>query len=244
MRINMSVQPDDVTCGPTSLHSIYSYYGDAITLKEVIKSITYAQNGGTLAAYLGQHALQRDYNAELYVFNMDIFDPTWFSPRKLNSHQLIAKLTAQKTAKSSARIQESSAAYIKFLELGGKILYHELTVALLKIFFNRNTPVITGLSATYLYQNSREVDNAGILVADDVNGYPTGHFVVLCGYNKNKRHIVVADPHRENPISHDVFYNVGISRLINSIMLGVLTYDGNLLVITPKERIYEANSNN
>lgn len=46
--------------------------------------------------------------------------------------------------------------------------------------------------------------------------------------------MIVADPHRENPLSHDNYYKVSSNRLINAIMLGVLTYDANLLVIQPK----------
>jgi hypothetical protein len=29
-------QPDYTTCGPTSLHAVYSYFGDSVTLPEVI----------------------------------------------------------------------------------------------------------------------------------------------------------------------------------------------------------------
>ena len=45
--------------------------------------------------------------------------------------------------------------------------------------------------------------------------------------------MIVADPYRENPISGDNLYVVRMDRLINSILLGVLTYDANLLVIYP-----------
>ena len=58
--------------------------------------------------------------------------------------------------------------------------------------------------------------------------------MILCGYDEQKRHVVVADPHRENPLSHDNYYKVSSNRLINAIMLGVLTYDANLLIIQPK----------
>jgi hypothetical protein len=30
-------QPDYTTCGPTSLHAVYNYYGDPIDLATVIK---------------------------------------------------------------------------------------------------------------------------------------------------------------------------------------------------------------
>ena len=45
----------------------------------------------------------------------------------------------------------------------------------------------------------------------------------------------VADPVEPNPLGKDKLYSVGFGRLINSIMLGILTYDANLLVIEPKK---------
>ena len=43
----------------------------------------------------------------------------------------------------------------------------------------------------------------------------------------------VADPYQPNP-AKERYYEVGINRLICSILLGVLTYDANLLVISPQ----------
>lgn len=54
-------------------------------------------------------------------------------------------------------------------------------------------------------------------------------------YDAKKRLVVVADPHPTNPLFKDNYYKVSVNRLINSIMLGVLTYDANLLIIEPKE---------
>ncbi|HAU0282044.1 TPA: peptidase-C39 like family protein, partial [Legionella pneumophila] len=39
---------------------------------------------------------------------------------------------------------------------------------------------------------------------------------------------------KKNPVSGDNYYTVSIHRLINAIMLGVVTRDGNLLIIEPK----------
>ncbi|HET9843657.1 MAG TPA: peptidase-C39 like family protein [Gammaproteobacteria bacterium] len=234
-KVEISTQPDDETCGPTSLHAVYQYYGDAIPLEAVIHEVSRVRNGGTIAPLLGLHAIQRGYEAYIYVYNLDVFDPTWFYPKKLNSTELLKKLALQETYKNSPRFVEFSSAYRQFIEVGGEIRFQDLTVALLKEYFNANIPILTGLSATYLYQSSREVETKdGLGIFDDLRGLPLGHFVILCGHDENKRKIVVADPHRENPISHDNYYKVPVSRLINSIMLGVLTYDANLLIIKPK----------
>lgn len=237
IKINIHTQPDDETCGPTSLHAIYNFYNDNISLESTINQVERSHTGGTLAPMLASHALARGYRAHIYSYNLDIFDPSWFHPRKLSPQRLIKKLDKQLLYKYSRRITESSAAYKKFLSLGGDVYFRDLTIGLLKHYFERNIPILTGLSATYLYQSKREIETStGMSIYDDLKGGPCGHFVILCGYDETKRHIIVADPHRENPISHNNYYKVSVGRLINSIVLGVLTHDANLLVIVPDKQ--------
>jgi len=57
--------------------------------------------------------------------------------------------------------------------------------------------------------------------------------VVLVGYDPNEREVFVADPLLPNPVSPDHIYSVEIDRLVNAILLGITTYDGNLLILTP-----------
>lgn len=240
IRIDIHTQPDDETCGPTSLHAIYQYYNDKISLETVINEVERSHSGGTLAPLLAKHALARGYAAQIFAYNLDIFDPSWFHPRKLKPRRLIKKLNDQLLYKSSTRIVESSLAYQAFLSMGGELHFRDLTVGLLKHYFEQRIPILTGLSATYLYQSEREMeDSGGVSIYDDLKGGPCGHFVVLCGHDDKKRHVVVADPHRENPLSHNNYYKVNVSRLINSIMLGVLTHDANLLIIAPKDLAME-----
>lgn len=235
MNIIMTTQPNDVTCGPTSLHAIYQYYGDNIPLDDVVSEVRQLETGGTIAVFLGEHALARGYNATLYVYNLDIFDPTWFYPTHISCTELIEKLKAQMAyKKSDVRLTQACQAYCDFLEKGGTIQTKELTINLLKNYFKNNTPIIAGLSCTYLYQSPREITGAhGELIRDDIRGIATGHFVVLSGYDDEENRILVADPH-ENPLSPDNYYHVDRYRLIHSILLGTVTHDANLLVITPK----------
>jgi hypothetical protein len=58
--------------------------------------------------------------------------------------------------------------------------------------------------------------------------------VVLSGYDKRLRRVLIADPLRQNPYSEAQEYEVDINRLICAIMLGILTYDANLLIIEPR----------
>lgn len=225
-------QPDDVTCGPTSLHAVYNFFGDKISLQKVISEINYLNSGGTLAVMLAIHALKRNYQATIYTYNLEVFDPSWFTVKT----DLKAKLLEQKKYKTSKKLHHATNAYLEFLTLGGEIKFINLTPSLLNKFFKMNIPILTGLSATYLYNCAREAWGGNQSVYDDVKGKSTGHFVVLSGYNNETHDVIVADPYRENPVSHDNYYSVKVSRLINSIMLGVLTYDANLLVIEPKEK--------
>jgi hypothetical protein len=48
--------------------------------------------------------------------------------------------------------------------------------------------------------------------------------------------VAVADPLKKNPIAVSAYYSVNIYRLICAIMLGILSYDGNLLIIHPKKK--------
>jgi hypothetical protein len=233
----MQSQPDDETCGPTSLHAIYKYYGLDIPLEEIIQNVDRSLSGGTLTPMLGTHALQQGFQTTIYIYNLTIFDPTWFHNGEVDNQFLIEKLDAQMRYKNDPYITKETMAYFEYLKLNGKIRLQSLKIDLLKKYFKRGIPIVTALSATYLYRSSREYFTPeGKSVYDDIRGTPCGHFVVLCGYDPKKRLIIIADPHPANPLFKNNYYKVSINRLINSIMLGVLTYDANLLIIEPKER--------
>lgn len=233
--LKISTQPDDESCGPTSLHAIYQYYGLDIPLQHLVETVDRSVSGGTLAPMLGKHALQNGFKSTIYINNVDIFDPTWFHHGQADNQFLIAKITEQLKYKNTPEMERVSEAIMEYLALGGVFRFETLKVQLLKRYFNRQIPIITGLSATYLYKCAREVfSDSGEASYDDVRGEPCGHFVILCGYDDTHRHVVVADPHRENPISHNNYYKVSVNHLINAILLGVLTYDAALLIIEPQ----------
>ncbi|RNI27716.1 peptidase-C39 like family protein [Rufibacter immobilis] len=232
--LRILTQPDDSTCGPTSLHAVYQYYQDILPLEQVISEVSFLEEGGTLGVMLGCHALRRGYRARIYTYNLHVFDPTWF---KLKNDDLVKNLREQMLYKGDPKLHIASKAYIEFLELGGEICHKDLTVDLLDNYFSKGIPLLTGLSATYLYNCARERTNdRGEAIYDDVRGEPLGHFVVLAGFDneQEKEHVIVADPYQENPLFRNNYYNVTISRLINAIMLGIVTYDANLLAIEPK----------
>ena len=234
--IKINTQPNDETCGATCLHAIYRHYGLDISLTEVIAGLRQSLSGGTLATLVGRHALEHGFNVTVYTNNLFVVDPSWFDLNGKSDGKLISdKLREQLKYKNDPHIVSITESCLEYFKLGGKMRFQTLDSHLLNSFFQKKTPVITGLSATYLYRCPRELfTEEGIAVYNDVRGAPCGHFVVLCGYDEEEKHVVVADPHRENPLAHNNYYSVDIHRLINAIMLGVITSDGTLVVIEPK----------
>lgn len=230
LKLPMKRQPDDVTCGPTCLQSIYAYFNDNIALESVIKEVPMLETGGTYASKLGVHALKRGYKAEIWTFNVNIFDPTWF---ELSNEELIDKLVQQKNYKKNRKLRTSSEGYIEFLENGGQLHFDDLNVELLFSALKDGRPVIAGLSSTFLYRSIREDPRSN--ANDDVKGRPAGHFVILTGIDMDARTVQITDPYFPNAISEIQTYTVTTSRLMGALLLGVVTYDANLLVITKKE---------
>jgi hypothetical protein len=232
-RLQILPQPNDVTCGPTCLQAIYQFYGKNITLEKVIAEIKYLPEGGTLGVYLGLHALAQGFEVTINVINLEVFDPTWF----VGQVDLVAKLQEQLKYKKKVKIRLTSEAFIEFLQQGGKVISHDISSRFLKAAFDKNIPLLTGLSATHLYRCAREVtEENDRSVYDDVRGEPSGHFVVLNGYESDSKRILVADPYERNPLTKSSIYKVRVSHLINAIMLGALTYDTNLIFITPNRK--------
>jgi hypothetical protein len=110
----------------------------------------------------------------------------------------------------------------------------------LKKYLAQNVPILVGLSATYLYNSPREYTIQNRSYYDDLKGYPVGHFVVLYGMNEMDQ-VDVADPYKGNPISKDNYYQVPVNKLLSAIMLGIMTYDANLLIISKEELNNEKN---
>jgi hypothetical protein len=228
--VEMLTQPDDYTCGPTCLHSVYRYHGDEVDLEQVISEVPRVAGGGTLDVLLGCHALRRGYDATIFTYNVQLFDPTWFRSEQTD---LAENLRRQMECKPAPILRVATLAYLEFLELGGQLRFEDLTGALIRKYLSRSVPVLTGLSATYLHRTAREY--GPLCEPDSVRGEPTGHFVVLCGYNKETREVLVADPLATNPVSGGNRYVVSIDRVICAILLGIITYDANLLIIEPRK---------
>jgi hypothetical protein len=225
LHLEIQPQPDATTCGPTCLQAVYRYYGDELSLQTVIAETGRLDEGGTLAVLLGCDALRRGYRATIYTNNLQVFDPTWFGSTAVD---LKERLRAQDEAKRVPRLHVATEAYLEFLDRGGKLSFEDLTPSLIRKYLRRGIPILSGLSATFLYRSARERSDNEF---DDVRGEPVGHFVLLAGYHPESKQVLVADPLLPNPMADGHRYLVRIDRVVAAILLGVVTYDANLLII-------------
>ncbi|MDA0283652.1 MAG: hypothetical protein O3B13_01855 [Planctomycetota bacterium] len=223
-------QPDESTCGPTALHAVYQYFDDELPLQQVIDEVETVNSGGTLGVLLGLHSLKRGYQATLYTCNLHVFDPTWFNP---DAGPLIDCLQAQMKVKDDPKLQTASQAYIEFIQLGGQLRMEDISVELIRQYLSRGIPILSGLSMTWLYRDQRESVVTG--KDDDIGGEPVGHFAVLCGLDSATENVLIADPYEANPHSDGHHYEISLERVLCAILLGIVTYDANLLVIEPRD---------
>lgn len=228
LQVERRPQPDDVTCGPTALWQVYRYYGLEVDLEAVIAETARNPDGGTLAVYLGVAALRRGFRPTLYPYSLQVFDPTW---KELSREALLDKLRRRAERVSQRpRLSRVIAAWIELLEQEGEVRFREFSRDLLVELLAEGRPILTGLSATYLYQTPRERGSG----YDDVGGDPVGHFVVVSGYDPTHDEMVVCDPSTHIPFVHEAGrYPVKTDRLIRSILLGLYTYDAVLMVLDP-----------
>jgi hypothetical protein len=223
-------QPTLTSCGPTCLHAVYAFHDLHVSIDELIETIPPVESGGTLAVLLGLDALRRGFRVELYTCNLRIFDPTWFPADAPTMMDHLRKRQKVVTSKRQAAAIQS---YMEYVEAGGQLYYEDLSRALLVNILERGLPVLTGLSATALYREPREIPETN--KPDPIRGEPVGHFVVLSGMDERKENVCVGDPFDPNPVAPDRHYIMPFDRLVHSILLGVLTYDGNLLIISKLE---------
>ncbi|MCR9294942.1 MAG: C39 family peptidase [bacterium] len=245
--IEIRTQPTDSTCGPTCLWAVYKYWKQPCHWPQLLEQVEQLPGGGTLAVHLAIDALRRGLQATISTYNLQLFDPTWFrhQAEPYFPEYLSTKLVEQKSRKSQdpqadqIRLAASTEAYLEFLKLGGRLQMQPLEESLITNALHRGVPILCGLSATYLYQESRERNlefrapgpHSPTAKPDDTGGYPVGHFVVVYGFDPSSGDVEVADPMHENPFSDSHRYRAPFSQLATALLLGIVTYDANLLFI-------------
>jgi peptidase C39-like protein len=221
-------QPTETTCGPTCLHALYHYWGGEALLSEVIGRTRALERGGTFAVFLACDALSHGYDATIYTYNLMVFDPVWFA----RGVDVAARLEAQRLVKGDPRLLHATEGYLEFLRLGGRLRFTDLSPVLVRGLLRRGLPILTGLSSTFLYRSPREYGIEDI--PDDIRGTPSGHFVVIAGFDRKARKVLVADPYAPHPYGGTHEYWIRMDRVLNAVLLGIVTHDANLLVIAPR----------
>ena len=224
-------QPDEVTCGPTCLQAIYRYWREDESLEALIARTGKLDEGGTFAVLLACDALRQGYEATIYTYNLNVFDPSWFAHHDVD---ISDRLRRQREVKSDYRLRHATDGYLEFLSLGGRLRMKDLSRGLVFGLLRRGLPILSGLSSTYLYRVAREFGTED--TPDDIRGTPSGHFVVIAGYDHERRKLLVVDPYQPNPFAGAHKYWLGIDRVLGAVLLGIVTHDANLLVIRPRDR--------
>ncbi len=248
LELEIQPQPNDSSCGPTCLAAVYRYWNDQVDLTQLISETRQLDGGGTLAVHLACHALDRGYDARITTYNLNVFDPSWFASTdgSVANDYLAQKLQQQLAAKRSRddvdveRLRVATEYYLQFLSRGGRVQMRPLDECLIVDTLIEEIPILCGLSATYLYQEPRQrpqsIDAQGrSSLSDDIAGDPTGHFVVLHGYDPMSGNVLIADPLHPNPIAPTNKYAAPLSQVTSAILLGIVTYDANLLTLVPRE---------
>lgn len=235
LHLDMLRQPNDTTCGPTCLHAVYRYFDDELPLTTVINNVAALESGGTFAVFLALDALRRGYRTVIHTCNVQVFDPTWFrdgaAVPDLHDRLLLRAEWFEVEEHPDPRMVGACRAYAEYLKAGGEVQMPDLTAQLISGYLEQGLPILCGLSSTWLYRAMRDFGPTD--VDDDIRGMPSGHFVVLVGYDPATHMVSVADPFISNP-SRDHLYDVDINRLICAILLGIVTYDANLLILEPR----------
>lgn len=228
LAVRRVAQPDDTSCGPTCLHMVAAFHGIDLALPELIDTIPRTPSGGVHAVNIGVLALQHGLRAALYPLGLRVFDPTW---RGLSRAALRLRLRQRGRRFAGTDHAALVALWDRFLALGGQVRPGELTADLLADALDRGHPLISGLSATWLYRHPRERpdDNQ----PDAVGGEGVGHFVVVSGYTGGGRSFRVEDPSPDAPFGRDGTYLAPAPRLQHAILLGDATHDAVLLELWP-----------
>lgn len=231
--IDMPDQPDDSSCGPTSLYSVYKFFGLDVTLETVIKELDgYDPAIGSYDAILGIDALKRGFDAIITPFNLNVFDWSWFG---LNMDALRIKLDRLASVGLSETVRKLASLYVEFIDRGGRIVFQYNPE---QAFFTANyytgvVPLICGLSSTWIHQSKRENPDTGEY---DEYGRMMGHYVVLGGWEwgLNPVRTTVYDPYGSRTLFRSNKYILEYDQLLTAMMLGTNTHEGNLLRISKR----------
>ena len=214
-------QPDNITCGPTSLRMVLGYYGKTVSHEEIMKHFTIFPHIGVLDPHICMAAMDLGFQAKTISFNYRVFHPSW---TKLSREGLLAKLKEYFPKITNYKDSVSCAGYIRYLERGGTVEFAPMSRRLIVNYLYKGIPVIAALDMEYLYN--------GTVHWTEFRPEHATHFVVIFGYDASKDEFQVADPWYEITIPNENgVYSVPADRLMTAILLGFQVNDGDLVIV-------------
>lgn len=221
LNVERFAQPDNITCGPTSLRMVLNYYGKSVSHEEMMKHFTLFPGIGVLDPHICLAAKAMGFQAKTISFNFRVIHPSW---TRLSREELLAKLKEYLPGIANYKDSVSTAGYIRWLEQGRRVEFQTLSRRLIVSYLQKGIPVIAALDMEYLYQ--------GTVNWSEFRPEHATHFVVIFGYDAEKDAFQIADPWYEVPIPNEGgVYSVPADHLLMSILLGFQVNDADLVII-------------
>jgi len=213
---------DDKTCGPTCMAMIYRFYGKEISRKQILKDLKIEKDETTYTFQLARHFQNSDLKVKGIVSHPDITDFSW---RDLSHKELIEKIKEWIPFNIKHRWARSALYYLYFLQEGGTIKITSLNNKIIEKALQNNSLILAPLDESWLW-GKRKI--SGQAKFDDLKGKTTGHFVIICGMDKDKFKII--DPYPTKKEGKEREYWVDKDQVLASILM----WSAELLVISEK----------
>ena len=219
--IDRYAQPDNITCGPTSLRMVMNYYGKEVSHEDVMEHFTIFPGIGVLDPHIAMAAMNYGFNVKIISYNYRVIHPSWES---LSSDMLLKKLQDYMPEITNYKDSVSASGYINYLKRGGRIEYYPLSKELIVSYLKEGQILIAALDMEYLYEGTVDWSAAA--------PEPSSHFVVVHGYDPGAVKFEISDSWYEVSVPNENgHYFVSTARLITAILLGFQVNDADLVII-------------
>lgn len=189
MKIKLNVKPfkqeSPEGCGAAALRSMLDFFGKNMGEKEITEAAGGVQKGeehyGVLMVHMSAASAGMGYAVHAYTYDMGLFKPEW---EKLGREELIRNLEGLKTKLAGENKKTSENITDSILHLLKN--NHDVKIKVpdkndIVTFLEKGLPVLISVKAMLLEGDSK--------IKPDV-----GHYLVVSGYEADKRIFSVIDP--------------------------------------------------
>lgn len=225
-------QTTDYNCGPTVLSAVLNHFNIAVSPDEISNNLRYfTEEHGTFITCLGMYALEKNLDATIYTYDLDVFDLTWNNGTDELLYHLNKMLLKCNTEDEMKRLAIQY--YIEFLKNGGHIEICPDFNFTFNNIFSKERAVIAGVSSQILYRGSRINDNGDY----DIYGKQEGHFIIAePAVNASYMGIVdISDPYGLKSKYGKLNYSITFDTFVQAVLQSTHTHDGAWLEITKQK---------